>query len=121
MEGTSAPKAFLSLILRRAGGTGRRAGISTVLEGQSEGQFEGLQFRAKCNGPNGLSSDLTHIQNLESYRWTISHPWLAKKTNRSVFPVIGTSQIFRLRTWSPTTQTPTVHAMAKRSIKYTSR
>jgi hypothetical protein len=50
-----------------------------VLEGQSEGQFEGLQFRAKCNGPNGLSSDLPHIQNLESYRWTISHPWLAKK------------------------------------------
>jgi len=86
MEGTSTPKAFLSLILRRTGGTGRRAGISTVLEGQSEGQFEGLQFRAKCNGLNGLSSDLTHIQNLESYRWTISHPWLAKKNEPQRVP-----------------------------------
>jgi len=40
--------------------------------GQSKGQFEGLIFELKCNDPNGLSHALTHIQNLESYRWTIS-------------------------------------------------
>src|SRR5882672_4561017 len=49
--------------------------------GQSEGQSERVYFRFKCNDPNGLSHDLTNIQNLESYRWTISHP-LRRKTSR---------------------------------------
>src|SRR6266851_4711089 len=53
--------------------------VLTLVVGQSRGQLEGLVFQRKCNGPNGLSRDLTHIQNLESYRWTISHPRRGKK------------------------------------------
>jgi hypothetical protein len=36
------------------------------------GNLGECHFKRKCNGPNGLSSDSHHIQNLESYRWTIS-------------------------------------------------
>jgi hypothetical protein len=36
--------------------------------GQSEGQFKGFIFQRKCNGSNGLSYDLTHVQSLESYQ-----------------------------------------------------
>ena len=57
--------------------------------GQSEGQAEGFIFIRKCNDPNGLSRDLTLIQILESYRWTISHPSLKTKMNRAWLPRIG--------------------------------
>src|SRR5229473_7337247 len=59
----------------KSGGTQKRPCFLRVLVGQSEGQFESFQFRAKCNGPNGLSNDLTHIQNLESYHWTTSQQY----------------------------------------------
>ncbi len=49
--------------------------VPPFLLGQSKGQFEGLNLERKCNDPNGLSRDLTHIQNLESYRWTISQQY----------------------------------------------
>ncbi len=34
------------------------------------GNFKASLFRAECNGPNGLSLDLIHIQGLESYSYT---------------------------------------------------
>ena len=55
-----------------------------LLLGQSEGQFEGFIFQCKCNDPNGLSLNLTPIQNLESYRWTISHPSEEKNESQRV-------------------------------------
>ena len=36
--------------------------------GQSKGQLGEVHFKRKCNGPNGLSLDLIHIQSLESYQ-----------------------------------------------------
>jgi len=41
---------------------------SGQMVGQSEGQFGGFGFNRKCNGSNGLSHDLIHIQSLESYQ-----------------------------------------------------
>jgi len=58
--------------------------VRLIQVGSILGQSADFFLIRKCNGPNGLSSDLTPIPNLESYRWTIYHPFRGKKQPRHV-------------------------------------
>jgi hypothetical protein len=56
--------------------------------GQSGGQFGGFGFNRKCNGSNGLSHDLVHIQSLEYYQLD-DLPADGRKKNRGAIPKLG--------------------------------